>query len=240
MAFVPGFNSRVLVGPLAYSTYARGFSIDSSTNMLDVTTLASAGAMAYIPGQTDATVSLDLLLDASGAATDQFVHLNTWAGTPAVETLALNGTATGSSVWLLKANQSQASVMSAVADVVTVAVTIQADGGVDYGVSVEDLTAITTTTSGTARDGAAASTNGGVAHLHATAFSGLTSDVVTIEHSVNGSTSWATLVTFATVSGVTAERVVVAPGTAVRQFLRVVDTVTGVGSCTRQVSFARR
>jgi len=32
----------------------------------------------------------------------------------------------------------------------------------------------------------------------------------------------------------------VAPGTAVRQFLRVVDTVTGVGSCTRQVSFARR
>jgi hypothetical protein len=143
-------------------------------------------------------------------------------------------------VWLLKANQSQASVMSAVADVVTVAVTIQADGGVDYGVSVEDLTAITTTTSGTARDGGAASTNGGVAHLHATAFSGLTSDVVTIEHSVNGSTLWATLVTFATVSGVTAERVVVAPGTAVRQYLRVVDTVTGVGSCTRTVAFARR
>lgn len=240
MAFQPGFNSRVLAGPLAFSTYARGFNIDASTNMLDVTTMGSGGVMAYIPGQTDATVSLDLLLDGSGAAGSQFIVQNTWAGTPQPATLALTGTAADQPVWLLQANQSQATITSPVGDVVSCALTIQADGGVDYGASLEDLAAVTTTTNGTARNNGAATANGGVAHLHATAFSGLTSDVVTIEHSVNGSTGWATLVTFATVTGTTSERVVVAPGTAVRQYLRVVDTVTGTGSCTRQVSFARR
>ena len=70
--------------------------------------------------------------------------------------------------------------------------------------------------------------------------SGLTSNVVTIEHSVDGVSSWATLVTFATVTGVTSERVAVAAGTTVRRFLRVVDTLTGTPIYTRSVSFARR
>jgi hypothetical protein len=63
---------------------------------------------------------------------------------------------------------------------------------------------------------------------------------VTIEHSVDGTTSWATLATFATVTGIGSERVVVAPGTAVRRHLRVVDNVTGTGSHARLVTFARR
>ena len=104
------------------------------------------------------------------------------------------------------------------------------------------VSGITIDTTGTARDSTivGGTANGGVAHLHVSAFSGLTSDVITIEHSVNGSTSWATLVTFATITGVTSERVVVAPGTSVRQYLRVVDDVTGTGSITRFVAFSRR
>ena len=98
---------------------------------------------------------------------------------------------------------------------------------------------ITVDTTGTAQNNGAGTTNGGIAHLHVSAYSGLTSDVITIEHSVNGSTSWATLVTFATVTAVTSEQVVVAPGTTVRQYLRVVDDVTGTGSVTRAVAFAR-
>jgi hypothetical protein len=42
------------------------------------------------------------------------------------------------------------------------------------------------------------------------------------------------------VTAVGTERVVVAPGTAVRQYLRVKDDVTGTGSHTRLVAFARR
>jgi hypothetical protein len=76
--------------------------------------------------------------------------------------------------------------------------------------------------------------------MHVTAFSGLTNNIVTIEHSVDGATSWNTLVTFATYTGITSERVVVAAGTTVRRYLRVVDNVTGAGSTTRAVAFARR
>jgi hypothetical protein len=117
----------------------------------------------------------------------------------------------------------------------------QTDGAFDVGVFLEDGgTAVTVDGNGTARDNGAATADGGVAHIHVTAFSGLTNNAVTIEHSVDGSTSWATLVTFATYTAVGSERVVVAPGTTVRRYLRVVDNVTGTGSTSRAVLFARR
>jgi len=240
MAFLAGFDSRILVGPLAFSAFCRGFNIGSMHDMLDATVMDGSKAKSSIPGQSSGSVSMDLLLDSSGAAGSQFATLNTWSGTPQPETLAFEGTATGKAVWLVLANLSQATVTGANAAVTAVAVTVQPDGPVDAGTSLEDLTAITSTANGTARDGGAASTNGGVAHIHATAFAGITNNIVTIEHSVDGSTAWATLVTFATITGVTSQRVTVAAATTVRRYLRVVDTVTGTGSNTRQVSFARR
>ncbi len=120
------------------------------------------------------------------------------------------------------------------------AATSKGTGILDYGTIIEDLTAITIDGNGTARDGGAGSSNGGVAHIHSTAFSGFTSNDVTIEHSVDGSTSWATLVTFAQITGLSGERVEVAAGATVRRYLRVVDNVTGTGSNTRSVAFGRR
>jgi hypothetical protein len=61
---------------------------------------------------------------------------------------------------------------------------------------------------------------------------------VTIEDSADGSTNWTTIGTFATVTGLTSERLVIA-GT-VRRYLRVVDNVTGTGTNTRSVALARR
>jgi hypothetical protein len=136
--------------------------------------------------------------------------------------------------------ETTASTSAAVADKAVASVSAVGTLDFDVGVSLDDFTAITIDGNGTARDGGAATANGGVAHLHVTAFSGLTNNIVTIEHSVDGSTSWATLVTFATYTGLTSERVVVAAGTTVRRYLRVVDNVTGTGSTTRAVCFARR
>jgi hypothetical protein len=42
------------------------------------------------------------------------------------------------------------------------------------------------------------------------------------------------------VTGTGSERLVIAPGTTVNRYLRIRDDVTGTGSCTRFVSFARR
>ncbi len=238
MAFVPSFKSRLLVGSQSWSAYTRGFTLTDDTAMLDVTTIVDT-AKQYIPGLEDSNLSLDLLLDASGAATSQFALMNTWKSTPQAVTVAPEGVTAGSALWLLLGNQADSTISAPVADVVSASMNIQADGGAEAGVSIEAETAITTDTNGASVDNGAATSNGGVAHLHVTAFSGLTNDVLTIEHSTNNSV-WATLGTFATVSGLTSERLVIASGTTVNRYLRIVDNVTGTGSITRAVSFARR
>jgi len=238
MAFVASLNSRFYVATAAWAAYARGYSQSVDTDMLEITTLADT-AKQFIPGQFTGTVNLDLLLDTVAAAGGEFATLNTWKTTPQVVTFAPRGTTRGSETWNILANQSNATVMSPVADVVSATVTIQADGSVDAGVVLDPETAITVDTNGTSVDNGAATTNGGVGHLHVTAFSGLSSNSVIVEHSVDNS-AWSTLATFTSVTGTTSERLVVAAGTTVNRYLRIRDDVTGTGSCTRFVSFARR
>lgn len=240
MAFQGAQFARASIGLLNASGYTTAFSAVNEQAALPVTVLTSTAA-AFIVGQTSGSGSLDMVLDTIGTANLQYSVLTTWKSTqPTPLDIAPEGYATGNPVLMYNALQTQATTSAAVTGVAEAKVTFQGADQVDLGVSVEDYTAVTVTGNGTARDGLAASSNGGVAHLHVSAFATITSDVVTIEHSVDGSTSWATLVTFAAVTGLTSERVVVAAGTTVRRFLRVVDTVTGSGSVTRQVSFARR
>jgi hypothetical protein len=156
-----------------------------------------------------------------------------------VETLGPSGAAITNEVWMVTANQSNVSMASAVADKVTAQTSITHDGAIDRGVIIAAETAITIDTNGTSVDNGASTANGGVAHLHVTAYSGLTSNSVIVEHSTNDSI-WTTLGTFASVTGVTSERLVIAPGTTVNRYLRIRDDVTGAGSCTRAVAFARR
>lgn len=237
MAFVASLNSRIFVGSLAWTQYTRSKSLSMDTNMLDVTTLNDAD-MAYIPGQNSGTVSLDMLLDNSGAAGSQFITLNTWKATTQVVTLAFEGTTRGAPTWLVNADQGNFTVNSAATDVMSVSGSYNTDGQVGYGVIIDPLTAITVDTNGTAVDNGASTANGGIAHLHITAFSGLTSNSVIVEHSTDN-ISFATLGTFTLATGLTSERLVIAAGTTVNRYVRVRDDVTGTGSCTRIVSFAR-
>ena len=239
MAFEPGLNSRYFVGPLRFSVFGKSLNCEVTCNQLEASSSEDV-AQKYINGQKNGSASIDMMLDTLVATPSQFSTLNTWSTTPQPVTVGFSGAALSSVAWMLLGNQSAVSFGSSVGDLVSTNVTIQPDGGIDWGQVVAIEAAITADGNGTAVDGGAASTNGGVAHIHSTAFSGLTSNAVTIEHSADGSTSWATLATFATVTGVGSERVVVAPGTAVRQYLRVVDDVTGTGSHTRFVAFARR
>jgi len=111
------------------------------------------------------------------------------------------------------------------------------NGAIDDGVILHPLAARTVDTTGTGVDNTASSANGGAAYLQVTAFSGLTSAVITVEHSSDGST-WATKGTFTTVTaGPTAERIALA-GTINRHTRYVLD-VTGTGSITLFVGLAR-
>ena len=110
-------------------------------------------------------------------------------------------------------------------------------GRVDQGFILKALAAITANTNGTAIDNAASSASGGAGHLQVTAYSGFTNIVVKVQHSPDNSV-WADLITFATVSSApTAERKTAA-GT-VDRYTRYTVTVTGSGSATFFVGFAR-
>jgi hypothetical protein len=240
MAFQPSYKSRVLLGSLNLSCQIRNMTLDESIDMVDVSTICDQ-AKQFIPGQPDGTFSADGPLDVATSTAAPFPTLTAWKATSALPlTYAPRGLTTGTEVMLGDALASSFQSTNTPTGSADFSISAQLTDGIDPGVSVEDLTAVTIDTTGVARDLTAASTNGGVAHLHVSAFSGLTSDVITIEQSANGSTSWTTLVTFATVTGATSQRVVVAPGTSVARYLRVVDDVTGTGSITRAVAFARR
>ena len=235
MAYVPSYKSRIFVGPLAWSGYVRGINESFDSAVLDTTTIADQD-MTYIYGVNSGQVSLDMLLDGSGAAGSQFATLNTWRSTSQVVTIGVEGIAAGAPVWLIQADESNFTVNSAAEDVVSVAGAYMTDGLVGAGVVIDTLTAITVDGNGTAIDNGASTSNGGVGHLHITAFSGLTSTSVILEHSTDN-VSFATLGTFTTATGTTSERITVT-GT-VNRYVRVRDDVTGTGSNTRIVSFAR-
>jgi len=238
MPFASAQVSRLYVGLLQFSGYTRSYNLSYQSEMLDVTVLTST-AKEFIPGMEMATFNVDMLLDNAATASSQFGILYTAKSTPQVVTLAPSGTARGAETWQVQSNELNFNTSAAVADVVGVTAAFQSDGLVDPGVVLDPETAITIDTNGTSVDNTAATSNGGVAHLHVTAYSGLTSNSIIIEHSTNNST-WTTLATFTLVTGTGSERLVIAPGTTVNRYLRIRDDVTGTGSCTRFVSFARR
>ena len=238
MPFASAQVSRLYVGLLQFSGYTKGYNLAYQSEMLDVTVLTST-SKEFIPGQESATFNVDMLLDNAATASSQFGILYTAKSTPQVVTLAPSGTARGAETWQVQSNELNFNTSAAVGDVVSATVAFQSDGLVDPGVVIDPETAITVDTNGTSVDNTAATSNGGVAHLHVTAYSGLTSNSIILEHSTNNSV-WTTLATFTLVTGTGSERLVVAPGTTVNRYLRIRDDVTGTGSCTLFVSFARR
>jgi hypothetical protein len=240
MAFKTAQASRVAVGLLNASGYTKGYSLTAQTAALDTTVLTDT-AKTFIVGQDESSGSLDMLFDTVGTAALQFDAFKSQKATgPYPLTLCPDGFGVGQIAVMVNAHLGNFTGASAVSDLVTCSAAFQSTGNFDVGLVVENFTAITADTDGTARDQTTATANGGVAHIHVTAFSGLTNNACRIEHSVDGSTSWATLASFTTYTGLTSQRVEVAAGTTVRRYLRVVDDVTGSGTTTRFVSFARR
>jgi hypothetical protein len=241
MAFVPGINTRYFVGPMRFSVFGKSIDVTVTCNQLEVSSHEDR-AQVYINGQKTGSASIDMMLDTAYAATSQFTTLNTWQATPQPVTVGFDGTALAASVWMILGNESGVTFSDTASDIAAATVAIQPDGPIDWGQVIATEAAVTVDGNGTAVDGGASSSNGGVAHVHTTAFSGLTNNIITIEGSADGSTGWATISggTFSTITAVGSERLVIAAGVSVPRYLRAVDNVTGSGTTTRLVSFARR
>lgn len=231
MSFTPGYKARIVIGDFSYSAKLSDFSLPLAVEQLDVTTFADDGVKRFIPGLQSSTASASGFLDADGAADSAVWTTNTPL------TYAPFGLALGSKVELVDSLRGTFQVESPVGGVVSFSLAATTDGPLDFGISLHDLTAETADANGSSHDGAASSSGGGIGQLHVTAFSGLSQAVVKVQDSADDS-NWDDLVTFSTVSGVTSERSAVT-GT-VERYLRASLDVTGTGSITFQLSFARR
>lgn len=227
----PGYKARILNGDFSLSPKLSEASGALSVEMLDVTTFADDGDKRFIPGLDSSMFTAKGFIDAAA-------HTDSAAWTSAQPfTYGPLGFALGSPVQMVNSLRSKFEIGTQVGSVASFDLEGTTDGLTNFGVSVHDLAAETADGNGTSYDGGAATTNGGTAHLHVTAFSGLTSALVTIEDSATGSGGWATVATFTSATAVTSERVTIA-GT-IRRYLRAVTDVTGTGSVTYACFLAR-
>lgn len=240
MAFVASNQTRLIVGKVAVSCIATSVDVGNARTPLDRTSLCD-DSYVFIKGQRSHTFNVSAMFDDDTAAGGYWAELtdNYDSGTLLPVTVGPAGLAAAAPVWLAEAHQVAYQPTSSTGGSVDLGLGFAVTGAAVHGQSITNLAAVSSTSESAAVDGGAASSNGGVAHLHVTAVNTPTTFDVDIEHSVDGSTSWAVLGSFTQVTTATAtERLVIASGTTVRRYLRAAFTVAGT-SYTCSVAFAR-
>jgi len=215
MAFIHGKSASVLFQATDLSAFLNSWDTTLTADTAEVTTFGN-GSKAYIAGGKDATVSLSGFFDGATSAVDEV--LAAAIGGTKVLTLAEAGVATiGNRALVGQAINTSYQVSTPVGDAVTISAEAQVTGGMSSGVVLADLSARTATGNTTSVDNAASSTNGLMANVHLTAFTG-TNVTVKVQHSADNST-WVDLITFTQLTAAGAENKTVT-GT-VNRYLRV-------------------
>jgi len=230
-----GKSTGVLFDEYDLSPYFNQVNASRQIQTVTTTNFASAGKKEYIAGVESGSISIQGLWDGAAAAVD--VILDTAIAAESVITVCPQGYDTiGNKAVMLKGENVSYQIRSTTTDAVRIVAGGTADGGVrTAGVVLQPLATKTVVVNNASVDGSASSAFGGVGHLHVTVFSG-TSGTVNIEHSANDS-AWANLITFASVTGVTSQRLAVT-GT-VNRYLRFAVTADVFTSMTVFASFAR-
>jgi hypothetical protein len=245
-----GANVGLLIDGFNMAPYFRSFEMEAIQGFHDSTTFGNSSRL-KTPGLKDGKASGTAFLDTTATVGSLVVLKGKYTGASpgtnnsAIISHAPNGLALGSPVNMGYFPETSLGIRMPIDELEVLEFAGDADqDAIDFGVSLHALSAETSFTfTGTAVDGGAASANGGVAHLHVTAIAGADPEIVVkVQHSVDGSTSWADLVTFNGSSAAnTALRVEVAVGTTVRRYLRIMMTENGTTtSITAVVCFARR
>ena len=240
MAFIHGKGAAVVHGANDLTSYLNDVNVSQDVETAE-TTAFGASAKSYIVGLRDATASASGMFDGSASAVDATLSATLGSDTLAPLIMAPSGVTGGERAYILKAKTTSYEVSSPVGDVVSVSFDVQADGGADDALLLTSLAAVTATGNGTSRDNTTSTSDGGIAQLHVTANSMNNNVIFKVQHSADNST-WADLATFTTVATTvtTSERVTVAAGTTVNRYLRANYTVSGTGSITFIMAFARR
>lgn len=239
MAFSHGKHARIFVDEFNLSTYFSEVSAPRERDTAETSTFGGT-AKTFVAGLANGTISASGFWDPVAGGSDVVLDAALGAATAKVVTISRESAdAVGDRAELASAHETTYEASSSVDDANKVAAEFQADGGIDAGVILHAHEAETVDANEASVDNTAATTNGGVAHLHATAYSGLTNAIIKVQHSTDD-VSFADLVTFTTLTAVGKQRVVVAAGTTVNRYLRATTDVTGTGSITYVCAFARR
>jgi hypothetical protein len=235
--FRHGKGTVVLADEFDVTTYLNSVSTSNSIEVPETTTFGSSDR-SYITGHTDGSISFEGLFDGTADAVDEIFEAA--LGDGPIMTVSGDGSALSRRAVLLDTKSTAYEVSSPLTEVVSVSGEAVANGGLDYGVWLACQTAVSTTLTGTANDNSAASSNGGVAHLHVTANTRDGTTVAKIQGSADNAV-FTDLVTFTTISTstVTSQRTEVSGSVA--RYLRAVVTPAGsTGSLTVSIAFARR
>lgn len=232
-----GTNQRLLMDGYSITDYLTDLKESDDVGIADVTTFGHT-AKAVSVTISDGKMTVNGIWDGQVSAIHDILKAAKRTASGQILTYAPAGFTLGYPASLFSSRQTSYEKGGGVADVVKFTAAFQADGGIDEGVILHIDSAETTTVNGASVDNAAATTNGGVAHLNAIAFTG-TNCTIKIQHSANNST-WADLLTFADVTDIGGIRAVVAAGTTVNRYLRFIISGGTFTTITPIVSFARR
>lgn len=232
-----GKKTRVFVDKYDLSRFFKSADTTGDVPTIDTTTF-NASAKTFIPDYIEGGLSLSGVWSADAYdAVDNPTGLNNQADDvlqPALGsntnqnwTVARDGVdVAGSPAELLTGKETKYSITAPTNNLVSVACEVKADGANRRGIILAEAATRTVTGNGSNNDNAVATTNGGVAHLHCYGMTGTTPNmVVAIEDSADGTTGWAPIATFAALTAIGSERVLI-NGT-IRRYVRAKWTMTG-------------
>lgn len=234
---IKGTDQRILVAEFNFSDNISGIQYSQDQGLEDSTTLGD-GWRERTPTIGNANININGFFDATAGKSDPVLVSVLGSANGSIATYFPSGFGTiGNRAVLITIREANLSRGGEVAGLVTLTSSLESEGEVGAGVVLHAFAAETGTTASTSVNNGADTTNGGIAQVHCTAFSG-TSVTPKIQHS-DDDAIWVDLVSFAAISAPTSERVSVAAGTTVEQYLR--ETRTGTfTSATLAVTFARR
>lgn len=242
--FVHAKETRILFDTVALHGYLNSGTFRRSVGLPATTVFGKNWIPRGVVGRMDGGVSFSGLFDGDANAIDAQFRTAMDQDAGVLVSVGYAGFALGSLVDIVRVVQGNYQITTPEGDVAGVSGDFENDDRADMGVSLHDHTAevSTGTVNYTSVDETEQTTEGWVAFLHVSAFSGWTSVNIKIQDSADNS-AWADLTgaAFASVSGATKERLEGAATATVRRYVRAVATMNGAsGSITFQVTLARR
>lgn len=241
--FRHGKGTKVYVNTVDASSIFNDFTGTHECEAADATPYGKDDRQ-YVHGLRRFSANLGGMFDGSTSNTQKVLNDLLGSSTMQKWTVGVEGSANGRSARLWQGNHTSYEVSAPADGVVAVSAAAEASSRVDVGhFHTNGNQARTSTGSGTqvARVGStAASSLGGVGHLHLIAQSTLTSITVKVQHSSAGA-SWADLISFTASTSTGVQRSTVA-GTVKRYTRETVTAFTGGAgkTVTYVVAFARR